>query len=220
MSRNHLFRKGLTTGIIFLSFGIIFVPSLNANNSMNTISFRNNVIPINAENRSHVNFTLPTVHITYGVNKWKWGVVEFEALNPEFDINYSSFGTDWVDVGFNETVQCHTKAQILPAWYQITIELFSNGSISEGLKMGGVARPRLNWTSQEFMAYFAICRELYNNTDVQGRLTVTGYPLRLFFLSYLALPLAIFWWTFDGRWLIPFEERHGTTMDFTIHVHD
>jgi hypothetical protein len=219
MDNNCLFRKGLTAGIIFLFFGIIFVPSLNADSSSNRIPFRNSMVLTSLENRSYVNLTLPTVHISYELNKWKWGVVEFDEFNPDFDLNYSYFGTDWVFVGFNETVQCYTQAQLLPAWYEIAIELFCNGSFIDGMSIGSVAWSKWNWTSQEHMAYFAFMKELYNNTDIQGRITVTGYPLRLFFLSYLSLPISLFWWFIDGRFLPPFLERHGMTAEFTIHVH-
>jgi hypothetical protein len=58
------------------------------------------------------------------------------------------------------------------------------------------------------------------NTDVQGKIAVVGIPARLFFLSYLFIPLHIFWWFVDFKMIIPLEERRGATMEFTIHVHD
>ena len=221
MSRNHLFRKGLTAGIIFLFIGIPFVPSLSADNSLNKASYKDNVVPANAENWSYWNFNLPDVHITYDRNKWKWGVVEFEGSNPEFDLNYSSFGADidWVNVGFNITIFCHTQAQIFPAWFEMDIELAPNGSIPQGIGGGGAILRRWNWTSQEHLAYFAITKDMVN-TDVQGKIAVIGIPARLFFLSYLFIPLHIFWWFVDFRMIIPLEERRGATMEFTIHVHD
>ncbi len=221
MSRNHLFRKGLTAGIISLFFATIIIPSSYADDSFTYFSDKENAIPASAENWSYSNFTLPNVHITYDRNKWKWGVVEFEDSNPEFDLNYSSFGTnpDWVNVGFNITIFCHTQAQVFPAWFEMDIELAPNGSIPQGMGGGGAILRRWNWTSQEHLAYFAITKDMVN-TDVQGKIAVVGIPPRLFFLSYLFIPLHIFWWFADFRMIIPLEERRGATMEFTIHVHD
>ena len=219
MNKNAVLRKSTTVGIFVLLFGITVIPSITAEHSSIRVPFQSTDIPSRSENQSYWNFTLPTASITYDINKWKWGVVEFDDFDPMFDLNYSSFGTAWVNVGFNQTVYCFLPDQLLPARYEFTIELFWNGSFFDGIKLGTISTSKLNWTSQLHLAYFAIRKEVYSDTDIQGRITITGYPSYLHFLSYFTLPRTIFWWLIDGRFLLPYEQRHGTTAEFTLHVH-
>jgi len=218
MQTKPLFRKNLATGIVVLLFCITVVPSSNADSSFNRIPFRNNVVPTSSENRSYWNFTLPTVHINYELNKWKWGVVKFDDFEPLFDVNFSHFENNLILIGFNETVQCLTQEQLLPAFYIATLELFWNGSNIVGFSVRHSSLSKLNWTTQEHIEYFSLLKGMYNNTDIQGRITITGIPLRLHLL-YGRFLLDI-WWFMSENLLLPFEERHGTTAKFTLHVHN
>lgn len=210
----------MTAGIAALFFAMIVTPASCAESPFNKIIIKNRIAPIGSENRSAWNYTLPTVHINYPLDKWKWGVVQFDDFNPDFDLNYSSFGTNMVILGFNETLKCYTQAQILPAWSEVSVTLFWNESFIGGIKQGQITWSKWNWTTHLHLGYFAFQKEIFNNTDIHGRITLTGFPLRLHLFAKLVLPGTIFWWALKGNWLLPFEERHGTTVEFAIHIHD
>jgi len=218
MVENYIFKKGLAAGVIVLLFGIAIAPSSTADSSFNSTTLKNSMVPNSSENHSHCNFTLPTVDINYKFIKWKWGEVQFEDFEPVFDVNLSHFENNRILICFNETVQCHTHGQLLPAFYMASVELFRNGSYSEGFSVGGSSWFKWDWTSQARMAYLSISKDKDNNTDIQGRITVTGIPLRLHLL-YCSIPYVLWWRIVKGVFLLPFEEQYGTTAEFTLHVH-
>jgi hypothetical protein len=215
----HGHRKGLSVVFAVLLFGIAIVPSSTADTSFQRTTIGDCTALASQENRSYVNLTLPPVHITYDVNKWKWGVVTFDDFELVFDVNLSSFEYNMILIGFNETIYCHTQSQLFPAFHLTTLELFWNDTFFGGISTSRPAWSQSNWTTQEHISYFTIFKDLFNNTDIRGRITVTGIPLRLHFLYGTSQYFLLWWWIINGNMLLPFEERHGTMIEFTLHFH-
>lgn len=200
-------KKILAIGIILLFLGSC-LPALNASNA----SYQNNMKPL----RPNLNCTLGSAIINYGTTKWKWGQVEFKNSTTEFDLNYTALGSSEVNVGysFNLSAVVQSKARI--ASYIISLEFINNGTEELHEKGSSAVLAKYNWTTQDFMGYDLITKDRYNNTDIHVRITVTGYPLRLWFREMTWIPHVL--WL--GQSMLPYEIRHGTALDFIIHVHN
>ncbi len=217
MEKRHLSRKMIAVGIAVFFFALIIAPMSNAVSPGSGMTMKYGTTSTGSENQSSWNFTLPTART---LNKWKWGIVEFDEFVPDFYLNYSIFGTPSVVIGFNEILQCHTHSQVLPAWSEVSVALFWNESFIGGIKQGQITWSKWNWTTQLHLGDFAFRKEMFNNTDILGRVTLTGFPLRLHFFAKFVLPGTLFWWAWRGNWLLPFEEKRGTTIEFTIHIRE
>jgi hypothetical protein len=218
MRKDSRFKKKFIVGGIVLSLILILTPSSPATLLLTKPLSQNNRAPMSSENYSFWNITLPMIHIQYEKNKWKWGVVQFDDFEPIIDVNLSRFEPGLLFLGFNETVKCYPQDQLLPASFLVTLEFFYNGSYLMGYSVGDYAWRIRNWTKVVHNGYLYFPTDLNQTFDIQGKITATGVPVRLHRV-YLSLVVAIFWYVILEKTLLPFEERHGVTIEFTLHVH-
>jgi hypothetical protein len=210
-------KKLLVVGVILLFLGSsipVYANSIEQN--------KPNLVPslfVQAENYSNVNYSLGSVNINYGSARWKWGVVEFENMTTEFDLNYSALGNDTIIVGLNYTLHFQVPENTRVSRYISSFEFFYKGKPFFWTKTRGMISSNYkNWTRQEFDGNLYLSKGLYSNTDIFGIMTVTGLPLGL---SYLLRHIGEgYGCSVDGLFYGLFEQKYGTIFTFTIHVHD
>jgi len=199
-------KKIAAVGIILL-FLASSLPALNASDT----SDQKNIVPL----RPNLVCNLGSAILNYGTTKWKWGQVAFNNSTTDFDLNYTALGSTEVNVGYGLNLSAFVQGKAKLASYLISLEFINNGTEEIHEKSSSGIFAKENWTTQEFMGYDLITKDVYNTTDIHARITVTGYPLNLWFREMTWIPHVL--WL--GQSMLPYERRHGTALDFTIHVH-